>query len=92
MNKEIEEAIKQLKIIKKSIDEKYIKTRNSKAIETVLNYIENSIPKEVVKNKLEELKKEYNLAVNQTGKLIDNLIDFQRVSAKIEVVQELLED
>ncbi len=62
------------------------------AIETVLNYIDNSISKEVIKEKIGELKSEYNRIVNQTGELIDNLIDFQRISSKIEVLQELLEE
>lgn len=35
-----EEAIEQLKIIKNNIDKKYINTKNSKAIETVLNLLE----------------------------------------------------
>ena len=34
------EAIEQLKIIKTNIDKKYINTKNSKSIETVLNLIE----------------------------------------------------
>ena len=34
------EAIEQLKIIKRNIDKKYINTKNSKAIKTVLNLIE----------------------------------------------------
>ena len=35
-----EEAIEQLKIIKNNIDKKYINTKNSNAIETVLNLLE----------------------------------------------------
>lgn len=45
-----EEAIEQLKIIKNNIDKKYINTKNSNAIETVLNLLEK---KEEWINKLE---------------------------------------
>lgn len=57
MNKELEEAIRTLKTMKDNIDKKYLKTRNSVAIETVLKYIENSIPKEKVLAKIQELNK-----------------------------------
>lgn len=70
MNKELEEAIKRLKSKLKN-DGPYIENCNpfsdlvheiildNKAIETVLNYIDNSIPKEVIKDKIKELQKEY---------------------------------
>ncbi len=100
-NKELEEAIKILNELKEAQKNCIKVTQSSpftelwekqnKAIETVLNYIDNSISKEVIKEKIEELKSEYNRIVNQTGELIDNLIDFQRISSKIEVLQELLE-
>ena len=37
---DIEEAIERLKTMKENIDNKYLKTRNSVAIETVLNLIQ----------------------------------------------------
>lgn len=95
MNKELEEAKVLLSNLKNTTNtQEYVNNFSTydKAIETVLNYIDNSISKEVIKEKIGELKSEYNRIVNQTGELIDNLIDFQRISSKIEVLQELLEE
>lgn len=61
MDKELNEAICNLKELIEDKD-KYIKyhgwvgTKVFENIETVLNYIENSIPKKKVENKIEELK------------------------------------
>ena len=53
MNKELEEAIKYLKLIRKNHDlEKKGYVYTEEAIETVLNYIDNSISKEVIEEKL----------------------------------------
>lgn len=52
-----EEAIEQLKIIKTNIDKKYINTRNSKSIETVLNLIEKQ-QAEIEEYRKIELKKD----------------------------------
>lgn len=52
MNKELEEAIKYLKLIRKNHDlEKKGYVYTEEAIETVLNYIDNSISKEVIAKK-----------------------------------------
>lgn len=37
------------------------------AIETALNYIENSIPKQLIENKLEDLQKEYKEALEENS-------------------------
>lgn len=56
MSKELEEAIKYLKLIRKNHDlEKNGYVYTEEAIETVLNYIDNSISKEKIKKKIEEL-------------------------------------
>lgn len=56
----IEEDIKQLKIIKENIDKKYIKTRNSKAIENILADRERQEKEKEIHIKLEQQhKKEY---------------------------------
>lgn len=66
MNKELEEAIKVLNRFK-SIKILYGNTfamhledleQLQQAIETVLNYIDNSIPKEVIEKKIEEINKD----------------------------------
>lgn len=85
MNKELEEAIKYLKLIRKNHDlEKkgYVYTED--AIETVLNYIDNSISKEDIKEKLEETK--YRL--NET--MITEK-DMQYNLGKCAALQDLLE-
>lgn len=78
MNKELEEAIKRLKSKLKN-DGPYIENCNpfsdlvheiildNKAIETVLNYIDNSIPKEVMKDKIKELEKQYKEALEENN-------------------------
>lgn len=80
-------------------DEKAEKKAN--AIETVLNYIDNSISKEVIEEKIEELQKEYeeilsdygnidtdimfNITNENVRKYLDKIVD------KIIILQELLE-
>ncbi len=51
MNKELEEAIKRLAEINEKVEE-YDGNILKQDIETVLNYIENSIPKQVVEEKM----------------------------------------
>ena len=86
MNKELEEAIKYLKLIRKNHDlEKKGYVYTEEAIETVLNYIDNSISKEIVENKLINLEKEYKEALeeNSTKAFI--------LKCQIEIAKELLE-
>ena len=54
-----EEAIEQLKIIKNNIDKKYINTKNSNAIETVLNLLEKKDEEIENKDKIINLMSEY---------------------------------
>lgn len=86
MNKELEEAIDNLLMLKYFVNEE--KEENYKeytnAIETVLNYIDNSISKEDIKEKLEEIK--YRL--NET--MITEK-DMQYNLGKCAALQELLE-
>lgn len=63
MNKEIEESIKILNSIKEEdfawyID-KNITEERIKAIKTISNYIENSISKEKIEEKLEKMQSQY---------------------------------
>lgn len=53
-----EEARETLKIMKENIDKKYLKTRNSVAIETVLNLLEK---KDKIINELEDIFYNYQL-------------------------------
>lgn len=79
MNKELEEAINRLKQdyeLAKSEDSVDIDVFTAD-LEAILNYIENSISKEVIKNKIEELKKEKYILSSR--------------DAEIELLQELLE-
>ena len=99
-----QEAIDALEEHKKLIDKEYLKTRNSKAIEVVLNtlkekdktieklrkdntifalegsrialkhYIENNyIPVQKIKDKIEELQKEYNKLDKQVDEYIKSV-------------------
>lgn len=98
MNKELEEAIKTcneiikenkgtIKILQRTLksetEEEYLQEQ-TKAIETVLNYIDNSIPKEVIKEKKrdKELMKQCGLETS------DDLI---HLNGEIFALQELLE-
>lgn len=104
MNKELEEAIRQLKDIKQD-KESFIENdrehdeifeEDIKAIETVLNYIDNSISKEVLKEKLSEIQPKY---IENVAKI--NKEEFSQISIKMyngikleaqkSILQELLE-
>lgn len=53
---------------------------------------ENSIPKQVIRDKIEELDKEYNKKVNEVYKNpTEALIEFQRVVGAKKILEELLE-
>lgn len=81
MNKELEESKQILENVKDSIDwdcKENVEVRN--AISTVLNYIENSIPKEKVEEKIKEL-------VNTKG----DFATYIATSERIKVLEELLE-
>lgn len=83
MNKELEESINRLKLNKKYVGifgNSCIV--NIKDLETVLNYIENSISKEVIEKKIEEVK-------SQCGGNVYHVQ--QTLNAKIRLLQELLE-
>lgn len=85
MNKELEDAIKVLEKLKDELDKlfniTYINnTKERNAMEIILNYIENSIPKEKVKEKIEELS-------NTKG----DFATYIATSERIKVLEELLE-
>lgn len=93
---ELEKAIDRLIMMKHFIcfdsdedEENQEAIRDIEAIETVLNYIENSIPKQKVEEKYKEEKAEYNKIHAQHYR--DCGILENRAEAKIEVLQELLE-
>ena len=74
MNKELMNAIETLELMKRTYDIKApnIETRTKEmmkyqAIETVLNYIENSISKEVIREKIKEMQKEYKEALEENS-------------------------
>lgn len=58
-----------------------------------LYIIDNFIPVSLVKEKRTKLKEQYNKVVNEINNqgMIDQLIDFKEVSAKLEMCEELLE-
>lgn len=104
MNKELEEAIK------KSLSNKERGTCviSAEILETVLNYIDNSISKEVIKEKIEKYKQQLRnttkrvvelqvleqnrmLQKNEIEELSELLRDIDKIRAKIEVLEELLE-
>lgn len=95
MNEELEEAKSICNAIKKNIkcDSTFdlnilkLNRNNELALETVLNYIENSISKEVIKEKIEELEKSQFKVKN--NKLIYSREDVFRF--QIYILEELLE-
>lgn len=85
MNKELEDAIKVLEKLKDELDKlfniTYINnTKERNVIEIILNYIENSISKETIKEKIEELS-------NTKG----DFATYITTSERIKVLEELLE-
>lgn len=94
MNKELEEAISICNAIKKNIKYKStfdlnilkLNRNNELALETVLNYIENSISKEVIKEKIEKLEQQREIAEkeNKIGTGIE-------LTGGIKYLEELLE-
>lgn len=58
-----------------------------------LYIIDNFIPVSLVEEKRTKLKEQYNKVVNEINNqgMIDQLIDFKEVSAKLEMCEELLE-
>lgn len=96
---ELEEAKLQLLSLKKDResfiqndkDHDYIFLKDIEAIETVLQELENRIPRKKIKEKIEELKKEGNYKTddNLTGRVhfINEPCDY-----KLQALQELLED
>lgn len=79
MNKELEEAIK-------TLVEENTTWKKEKAIKTLRSYIENSIPKQIVEEKQNELQKEYEEALeeNSTKAFI--------LKCKLEMIKELLDE
>lgn len=78
MNKELEEAIKELKTYCEVLKGKHLDNR-IQAIETVLNYIDNSISKEVIdekKNKFIEDSKNEEIFMTQSSQINASLISF----------------
>lgn len=63
-----EEAIEQLKIIKNNIDKKYINTKNSNAIQTVLNLLEN---KDINIIEAKEANRQLSIELQKKDKIID---------------------
>lgn len=100
MNKKLEETIKRLKNI---VDECKIEIKEIgyeydlydgdepipyKEIETVLNYIDNSISKEVIEEKIEDYRERMRYYEDEYI-IVDD--EYYRYEAKVEVLQELLE-
>ena len=91
MNKELEEAIKRLKAIKDAkLDSDteialFELVEDSKYINLILNYIENSIHKDKIREKIDELQKQYKEALeeNSTKAFI--------LKCQIEILKEVLE-
>lgn len=108
MNKELEEAIERLKIMIESIKEfgifHAVTDEDQHAIETILQALDNSIPKEKILVKIKELdkiakKKDLIPETVKEEKLDGSYIYSQRFKADgyiaeaiIKVLQELLEE
>ena len=76
------EEIERLKYEVSAGEYSTIKTED---LETVLNYIDNSISKEAIENKLNKLEKQYKEALNK------NSTKAFILKCQIEAIQELLE-
>lgn len=85
-NKESEEAIKRIKILMQDDCNCEECIKNKKAYKSILNYIENSISKEVIKEKKQKLEKEYKeyLEENSTKAFI--------LKCQLELINEMLEE
>lgn len=98
MNKELEESYKILNNFKKenspAVDGDSLFV--NKAIETVLNYIENSIPKEVIEDKLQEVQTKYEksmakIDIEKLKKVDITIFKGIQEEGQKEVLQDLLE-
>lgn len=90
MNKELEEAIKELRILSILGLGCNITEEIKQKFETILNYIDNSISKEVVEKKIAELTEEYELLLEHQSGQKSNRTKYLR--GKIHMCQELLEE
>lgn len=86
----LEEAINQLKRRSKVLKLEYaITNEDIKAIEIALNYIDNSISKEVIEDKIKEIDQEFdkkNTGDNNEWYIDSNICEYAK-----EKLQELLE-
>lgn len=90
MNKELEEAIERIKRdIKTPLACGDITVVITDDLETVLNYIDNSISKEVIEKKVEATQEEYELLLEHQNGIESNRTKYLR--GKIHMGQELLE-
>lgn len=100
MNKELEEAKVLLSNLKNTTNsQEYVNNfiRYDNAIETVLNYIDNSISKEVIEEKIEELNEgikrdmiNYDKVKDESWKMAIHRSITQKIETK-KVLQQLLE-
>lgn len=93
MTKELEEAIKMFIDLDVGDDIEFIKNRN-----IILNHIDNSISKEVIKKKIEKLNKEEkeaqdNISDEEREEYSDSSIGYllANIETRRQVLQELLE-
>lgn len=68
----------------------YIK--ENKAIDTVLKALEDSIPKEKVREKIEQLTENDNLVVNEKWDSVDVVCAKREEMAQVDILKELLGD
>lgn len=102
MNKELEGAIKyfinftkynrELAKKERKYDKQYAKDLEKRVekFTTILNYIENSMPKEVVEENLNKLQSEYELLLEHQNGQESNRTKYLR--GKIHMCQELLQE
>lgn len=89
---ELEEAKKYLKLMKmdKNNLNKIGYVYGTEAIKTVLEALENSIPRKKIEDVLKKIQEEYELLLeHQSGKESNRTI---RLHGKIDLAQELLEE
>lgn len=65
-------------------------TQFEKAIDTVLKALEDSIPKDKVREKIEQLTENDNLVVNEKWDSVDVVCAKREEMAQVDILQELL--
>ncbi len=88
MNNELKESIQRALQTK----QRGICIISAETLQNILNYIDNSIPKEVIKEKKTKIKQEHqDIICNNTLAMLDRMINSKLTQGKLEILDELLD-